>query len=179
MSVDNGIYILKSKDGYRVVHTQAIDNLFWWWNDGRLYDDAYVEGLEKQGVKNPFHHKGETRSEINPIFLFNCFSKALVLGTEEEAWDEAKRMYKEIMGGDFPIIEYGISFIGGWEGKEFPLGCGKIILFNDELETVEMEMFDDHHITTLHESHLENHYLPLKVGDVVWIELDSLTIRKI
>jgi len=40
MSADNGIYILKSKDGFRVIHAQSIDNLNWWWLDERLYDDA-------------------------------------------------------------------------------------------------------------------------------------------
>uniref|UniRef100_A0A6M3L6Z5 Uncharacterized protein n=1 Tax=viral metagenome TaxID=1070528 RepID=A0A6M3L6Z5_9ZZZZ len=121
MSADNGIYILKSKDGYRVVHTQAIGNLFWWWNDERLYDDAYVEGLEKQGVKNPFYHKGESRSEINPRELVNYFGKASVLETEGDAWKEAKRLYDEIIKGDYPIVEYGISLISGWEDKEFPI----------------------------------------------------------
>lgn len=29
MSADNGIYILKCKDQYRVIHAQAIDNLWW------------------------------------------------------------------------------------------------------------------------------------------------------
>lgn len=29
MSADNGIYILKTKDSYRVRHAQVIENLFW------------------------------------------------------------------------------------------------------------------------------------------------------
>ena len=29
MSADNGIYIHKFKDGYRVVHAQAIENIYW------------------------------------------------------------------------------------------------------------------------------------------------------
>lgn len=29
MSADNGIYILKTKDQYRVAHLQAIDNIYW------------------------------------------------------------------------------------------------------------------------------------------------------
>ena len=29
MSADNGIYIHKFRDGWRVVHTQAIDNIYW------------------------------------------------------------------------------------------------------------------------------------------------------
>ena len=30
MSADNGVYILKSKDGFRVAHLQCIENLYWW-----------------------------------------------------------------------------------------------------------------------------------------------------
>lgn len=29
MSADNGIYIHKFKDGYKVTHAQAIDNIYW------------------------------------------------------------------------------------------------------------------------------------------------------
>lgn len=29
MSADNGIYILKTKDQYRVTHAQAIENIYW------------------------------------------------------------------------------------------------------------------------------------------------------
>lgn len=29
MSADNGIYVLKTKDSYRVVHKQAIEDLYW------------------------------------------------------------------------------------------------------------------------------------------------------
>lgn len=29
MSADNGIYILKTKDQYRVIHAQAIENVYW------------------------------------------------------------------------------------------------------------------------------------------------------
>ena len=36
MSVDNGIYILKTKDQYRVTHAQAIENIYW------EYDNKYA-----------------------------------------------------------------------------------------------------------------------------------------
>jgi len=35
MSADNGVYILKTKDQYRVAHLQAIENLSWSAIDGR------------------------------------------------------------------------------------------------------------------------------------------------
>ena len=96
MSADNGIYILQSSDGYRVIHTQAIENL-WWWGD-----------------------EPKTESEINPKYLKSYFGKAPTFKTRNEAWDEALRMYNEIMNGDFPILEYGICIIPGWEDKPFP-----------------------------------------------------------
>lgn len=34
MSADNGIYVLKTKDQYRVAHLQAIDNVWWSLIDG-------------------------------------------------------------------------------------------------------------------------------------------------
>jgi len=120
MSADNGIYILKSKDGYRVIHAQCIDNLWWWAKDDRLYDEVFVENLTKRGNPNPHKSMWEERREINPRFLYNYFGKSLVFNTEDEAWTEAKRLYQEIMASDIPIIEYGISHIQGWEDKEFP-----------------------------------------------------------
>lgn len=36
VSADNGIYILQTKDQYRIAHLMAIDNVFWSYNDGCL-----------------------------------------------------------------------------------------------------------------------------------------------
>lgn len=94
MSADNGIYILKAKDGYRVVHAQAIENL-WWWDDD--------------------HHN----YEINPKYLYDYFFRCKVFKTNAEACSYADMLYDELMD-DFSIIEYGIQHIEGWEDKEFP-----------------------------------------------------------
>jgi len=120
MSADNGIYILEAKDGWRVIHAQAIDNLNWWWTDERLYDKEFVEAQEKAGVKNPFKSKGESRNELNPREIAVYFGHAKVHKTKEAAMEAATKMYDEIMSSSFPIVEYGISFINGWEDKEFP-----------------------------------------------------------
>jgi hypothetical protein len=49
------------------------------------------------------------------------FGEAQIFRTEQEALEEANRLYKEIMNDDFcPIVEYGIQFIKGWEKKDFP-----------------------------------------------------------
>lgn len=120
MSADNGIYILEAKDGFRVIHTQAIDNLYWWWNDERLYDDDWVEKQKEKGIINPYRGMGESKNELNPKEIYRYFRNSEVFKTKEEAFHEADRKYQEIMKSDCPIIEYGISFIEGWEDKEFP-----------------------------------------------------------
>jgi len=96
MSADNGIYILESKDGFRVAHASAIENLWWW--------DEECAAL----------------NELNPKYLQQYFGKCKPFPTMIEAMKEAKSMYDEIMKSDFPVLEYGISFIYGWENKEFP-----------------------------------------------------------
>lgn len=42
MSADNGIYIAKFTDGYRVVHAQAIDNCFW---EGYSEEEKHAERI--------------------------------------------------------------------------------------------------------------------------------------
>jgi hypothetical protein len=93
MSVDNGIYILQSLDGFRVAHAQAIENLWCW-------DEFQSQGL-------------------NPKYLSMYFEKAELIKNEEDALKEALRLFKEISSEGYPI-EYGIVPITGWETKEFP-----------------------------------------------------------
>ena len=67
MSADNGIYILESKDGFRVIYAQAIENIF----------NAYPElGFNEKWLKEYF---GDTR----------------VLSSRDEAWEEALRIQRE------------------------------------------------------------------------------------
>lgn len=103
MSADDGIYILKSKDGYRIVHAQCIDNLYWW--DKELEDNS------------PF--KMERRDKLNPKELISFFGDSLVFQTNEEVIDAAQVMYNKVIE-DVGFCEYGISYITGWEDKEFP-----------------------------------------------------------
>lgn len=91
MSGDSGIYILQTKDGYRVVHTQAIENIY----DG--------DGFDLQAIADYF----------GP-----CVN---VAKNEIEAYEQAKILYDEIMDDDYcPIIEYRVQFIKGMEDQEFP-----------------------------------------------------------
>lgn len=62
MSADNGIYMLKSKDGYRVIKASAIENV--WLN----YD------------------------ELDPNYLKKYFGKAEVFIDRSKAFDEALRL---------------------------------------------------------------------------------------
>lgn len=99
MSADNGIYILVTKGEYRVIHAQAIENLWWWERD---------EGSLKDGRK------------LNPKRVIQYFGKAKVFRTNEAAWNEARKLYKKIMQSDIPVLEYGVQEITDWEDKEFP-----------------------------------------------------------
>ena len=83
MSADNGIYIHKFSDGWRVVETQAIDNIYW----------------EADG------------SGYNSRELWDYFKKSPLFQTKAEALTYASELYDEIMEDDFPILEYGISFV--------------------------------------------------------------------
>jgi len=86
MSADNGIYILKLKDQYRVIHAQAIDNL-WWSHVSMTLENDFV-----------------------PTRIVEYYGGAKPLSTEQEATSLALKIYDEIMEDDFcPIIEYGIS----------------------------------------------------------------------
>lgn len=100
MSSDNGVYILHTLDGWRVIHAQAIDNLYWWRVEGALIDQL------------------ELRNEINPSSLFSYFKDCEIFKEKYEAWHKAVLLYREI--GD---VEYGIQFIEGFENKEFPKKC--------------------------------------------------------
>ena len=67
MSADNGIYILESKDGFRVVYAHAIDNIY------------------EHGWK------------FNSKYLKKYFGEAPVLTTRDEAWKEAKKLYYKVI----------------------------------------------------------------------------------
>lgn len=99
MSADDGIYILQSKDGYRIIHAQAIENLYWWNIDGKK--EHYFAG------------------KLNPKILLDYFGDCEVFKIKEEAYKEADRLYNRYVE-DFGYVEYGINFIYGWEDKEFP-----------------------------------------------------------
>jgi hypothetical protein len=84
MSADNGIYVARFKDGYRVIHAQAINNLRYFDKDGDCPDD--------------FRHREEWRT---------YFGNASVFPTKEDALIAAYKMAEE-----YSILEYGINYLG-------------------------------------------------------------------
>ena len=84
MSADNGIYIIELKDQARVIHAQAIENL--WWSN-----------LSNREVTN-----------MVPTRIVEYYDDAQPMSITE-AHEKARDIYNEIMDDDFaPIVEYGI-----------------------------------------------------------------------
>jgi hypothetical protein len=84
MSADNGIYILKMKDQSRVIHAQAIENLYW-----SMVDMKEVPDLVPTRIIEYYGH-------VSPMSSDECQKKAFA-------------MEKDILDDDFcPILEYGI-----------------------------------------------------------------------
>jgi hypothetical protein len=109
MSADNGIYILKMKDQSRVIHTQAIENLWW--------DYTVMETTD---------HLVSTR-----IVEYYGHAKPM---TNKEAIKEALRLENEILNDDFcSVLEYGISII------EIDKAWDEIIQEAKELVKLEIE----------------------------------------
>ena len=83
MSADNGIYIHKFRNGFAVIHAQAIENIYS--SDGNKY---------------------------NPKILAAYFRRAKRFTTQAQAFQEAQRLYDKIMKDDFcSICEYGIRIV--------------------------------------------------------------------
>jgi hypothetical protein len=89
MSADNGIYIAKFPDGFRVIHAQAIENI----------------------VYHPLRTKQWKKT------MKEYFGKAPLFATKDEAVLYAHKMEEEILAdGCCPILEYGVSYLGELEG---------------------------------------------------------------
>ena len=124
MSSDNGIYVLQSKDGYRVTEAQAIENLYWhpikYCNNQQIFTTEDKEGFSIELCKNCGSKiEWEQRDYLNPEMLLNYFGNCKVFKTKDEILKQAMKIdYKMAKEGLW--TEYGINFIFGWEDKEFP-----------------------------------------------------------
>jgi hypothetical protein len=94
VSADNGIYILETGTGpsreYRVKHLQAVEDLMWDEGIGDYSENAdiHIENARKM------------------------WADCTVITSRREAFQEAQKLFDEIMQDDFcPIVEYGIQTI--------------------------------------------------------------------
>jgi hypothetical protein len=87
VSADNGVYIVKFPDGYRVCHAQAIENI----------DYDPVGSKERKDC------------------LKDYFGTSKIYQSKDEAIVAAHKLYDEIMNDDFPVVEYGVRYIGEYE----------------------------------------------------------------
>jgi len=88
MSADNGIYIAEFPDGFRVIHAQAIENLYFYEEGSKEWHDT-IDGY---------------------------FKESKVLKTEKEARKTAQEMNKKITD-EYLFTEYGICSIGFFNHK--------------------------------------------------------------
>ena len=88
MSADNGIYILKTKDQYRVAHLQAIDNVSW----------SIIDG--------DWQNKKETRGKCVPTRVIEMWGKCKYTRDENVAYRIAHKWASSL-----PICEYGVNVI--------------------------------------------------------------------
>lgn len=88
MSTDNGIYILKTKDQYRVVHLQNIENVYY----------SIID-------KNWSYNK-ETKNKYVPSRIVEMFNDSKYTKDENKAIELAHKW-----AGSLPICEYGVNTI--------------------------------------------------------------------
>lgn len=88
MSADNGIYILKTKDQYRVAHLQAIDNVSW----------SIIDG--------DWQNNKETRGKCVPTRVIEMWGRCKYTRDENIAFKIAHKWASSL-----PICEYGVNII--------------------------------------------------------------------
>jgi hypothetical protein len=124
MSSDNSVLILHTSDGYRIAHIQGMGNAYWWpacctkanviideKEEDALYE--YHEKCLNCSTQNP---EWEERQEIYPKWVKDNFGNSKVYNTISEALTASGKLLEEIGG----YCEYGIQFLKGYEGKDFP-----------------------------------------------------------
>lgn len=64
MSADNGIYILKTKDQYRVIQTQAVENLYWSFLDFNSQEELVPTRIVEHYSKSKYTYNQNTVRDI-------------------------------------------------------------------------------------------------------------------
>ncbi|MBD5157329.1 MAG: hypothetical protein HDT13_06830 [Butyrivibrio sp.] len=88
VSADNGIYILKTKDQYRVAHLRAIDNVFW----------SYAGDSRKRTVVS--------QNRLVPTRVVEMWGGCKFTRSREKALKIAYRW-----AGRLPVCEYGVKIV--------------------------------------------------------------------
>lgn len=71
MSADNGVYILKTKDQYRVIHAQAIENLYW----SHLQGGRMMRELVSTRIVEYYAHTRYTRDFEKAMKVANAIAR--------------------------------------------------------------------------------------------------------
>jgi len=87
MSADNGIYIAKFPDGFRVCHEQAIENVW-------------------------YHRKG---TKARKKMLKSYFGDSPIFKTKEKAIFYAHKLEEKVLSDFDGILEYGVCYLGEYE----------------------------------------------------------------
>jgi len=88
MSADNGIYIARFPEGYRVIEAAAIENI-----------DYYPEGTLRRKIE-----------------LKRYFGKAPLFLHRPDAFEYAYKLKEKVLNDPvFPVLEYGVCYIGEYE----------------------------------------------------------------
>ena len=88
MSADNGIYILKTKDQYRVAHLCAIDNVTW-----SVIDGDWCTDMDK-------------REKLVPTRVVEMWGNCKYTRNKNKAFEIAHKWDSSL-----PICEYGVNVI--------------------------------------------------------------------
>lgn len=107
MSADNGIYILKTKDQYRVIYAQAIENLYWNPLDESNFDKLIPTRIVEYYGKSKYTHNKDIVRDI----AFNMARKIPVLeyGVSEiiidKTWKQIVKEAKELAPLEIEFIK--------------------------------------------------------------------------
>ena len=97
MSADNGIYILETLDQYRVVHTQAIDNLTWSFENLSCDNDLVPTRIvEYYGNCKPIKNESEVRRiafEMAKTIIYLEYGIHTI--TVDKTWEEINENAKK------------------------------------------------------------------------------------
>lgn len=88
MSADNGIYILRTKDQYRVAHLQAVENISW----------SYIDGDQ--------NNKAVTHERYVPTRVVEMWGDCKFTKDAEQALRIAHKWNTSL-----PVCEYGVKII--------------------------------------------------------------------